>query len=370
MKRIIFLVAVNISVICLLIGALELTGQFVFYFVKGYPVYNSAQRRLFELHPYLVGRLQNNISVMHGNKKITSSDMHTRNTGKPLSHNTIKVAVLGGSTTFGTGLTDLDTWPALLQNALGDGYSVVNYGVPGYSTVEAIIQLALIVPEIKPDYVVMYEGWNDIRNYHEINTGSDYISHGMMQYESLQIPVWTGHTIFERLSEISSIVHFIDKMRDHQNDRRLASGGKDSREPDSYVDRIYERNLNTMKMLVKNMPAHALFVPQVLNYADFRGKKGSRVWTPHIEDDAMPELLDKFNRKMSAVCRKGDQSCTVLDEVTSQKWHADDFIDDGHFSRKGGMIFALLIAKRIKQSGGRKGITPVLHNRRKSHGLS
>ncbi len=350
MKHTIKLISINLFIICLFIGTIELCGQLIFYIVKGYPVYSSIHRRLFELHPYLVGRPKNNVAVTHGNKIITSTGEHTRNTGKPFSDNTIKVAVLGGSTTFGTGLSDLDTWPALLQSTLGENYSVINYGVPGYSTVEAIIQLALIVPETKPDFVVMYEGWNDIRNYHDTNLGSDYLSHGMMQYKSLQVPVWTGHTIFERLSEISAIMHFIDKRLDHRTDRRFASGGMDSRDPDPYVDRLYERNLNTMKILVKNMHAYALFVPQILNYSDFKGKTGSRVWTPHIEDDAMPALLDKFNGKMCAVCRENDGDCAVLKEVTVEHWEADDFVDDGHFSRKGGNKFAHMIANRIQQT--------------------
>lgn len=367
MKRILKLVAGNLAVICLLIGIIEVTGQVVFYCVKGYPVYNSMHRWLFELHPYLVGRLRNHVTVIHGDKSITSTDIHTRSTGKPLSDHTIKVAVLGGSTTFGTGLSDLDTWPALLQHSLGDGYSVVNYGVPGYSSVEAIIQLALIVPEIKPDIVVMYEGWNDIRNYHDTNLGPDYFSHGTMQYESLQIPAWTSHTIFQRLSEISAIVHFIDKMRDHHTDRLLAAGEKDRREPDPYVDRLYERNLHTMKMLVKNMHAFALFVPQVLNYADFKGKKGSRAWTPHIEDDAMPELLDKFNRKMSGVCTASDGDCAVITEVTAEHWEADDFVDDGHFSRKGGNKFAVMVARRIQQTVKQHATIPQKAARQREH---
>lgn len=83
---------------------------------------------------------------------ITSTDIHTRWTEAPADdQNVISVAVLGGSTTFGTRVTDADSWPALLQDMLGDGYAVTNYGVSGYSTAEAIIQMALIVPETEPN---------------------------------------------------------------------------------------------------------------------------------------------------------------------------------------------------------------------------
>ena len=95
------------------------------------------------------------------------------------------MAVVGGSTTFGTRVTDADTWPWLLQERLGDGYAVANYGVPGYSTAENIIQMALVVPEARPRVVVFYEGWNDIRNYHWPGFQPDYYSHGMTQSDTL-----------------------------------------------------------------------------------------------------------------------------------------------------------------------------------------
>ena len=45
----------------------------------------------------------------------------------------IKVACVGNSITYGTGLADRDTeaYPVRLQEMLGDGYIVGNFGKPG-----------------------------------------------------------------------------------------------------------------------------------------------------------------------------------------------------------------------------------------------
>ena len=46
---------------------------------------------------------------------------------------TIKVACVGNSITYGTGITnrDADSYPAQLQKLLGKKYSVGNFGKPG-----------------------------------------------------------------------------------------------------------------------------------------------------------------------------------------------------------------------------------------------
>src|SRR5215469_3041096 len=52
------------------------------------------------------------------------------------------VFAYGGSTTYGSGVSDAETWASALSAVLGSGYSVENRGVPGYTTVENIIQAA------------------------------------------------------------------------------------------------------------------------------------------------------------------------------------------------------------------------------------
>ncbi|RPI73391.1 MAG: hypothetical protein EHM38_00445 [Geobacteraceae bacterium] len=349
---------VNISVLCVLLVSLEITGQMVYFLKNGYPLfgdynYENKHHQLFELHPYLAGRLKKSVRVIHGNAVITTTDIHTRVTGGTENKNAIRIAVLGGSTTFGTGVTDADSWPALLQDILGNDYYVINYGVPGYSTAEAIIQMALLVPESKPHFVVMLEGWNDIRNYHDDDLGPDYFSHGIMQYGNLGISLHPSKSLSARIAQESAIYWFAQRISQKLPQQLRAQPLIDkqpSRAADPYVDRIYFRNLTTMKILAHNMGAYALFVPQVLNSANFKEKKTTFHWSPHIEDDAMPDLIDGFNRIMSMVCQPHEDSCAPLKEVIAQHWEPADFVDDGHFSRKGGSKFAGIVAGHIRKT--------------------
>ena len=337
-----------------LIVSLEILGQLGYFIKNGefLPLKTeTVHKRIFELHPFLVGRLKTSVKVEKNKKTITIPNNHTRWTGaKQDDHNLVRIAILGGSTVFGSGVTDEESWPALLQAMLGKKYAVINYGVPGYSTAENIIQMALIVPEKRPDIVIYYEGWNDIRNYHEKNIGADYYGHGMRQYGNLGISVFDQQTMYESLKEIFATVWLADRiMKVIGNSQKQTKNTLEIFDiPDQYVDRIYIRNLNTLKLLAENIDAFAVFVPQVLNYKSYYGKEGSREWTRHIKDEVMPILMDKFNDHMNGVCSQEEHTCVVLSEVIEEKWLPGDFVDDGHFSKDGGLKFAEIVAQFIR----------------------
>ncbi|MEW6143507.1 MAG: GDSL-type esterase/lipase family protein [Thermodesulfobacteriota bacterium] len=356
MKRKLVPVIINVILVFIFIIVIESFGQIAYYMRYGMFPYQMVEgdqyMEVFELHPYLAGRLKKDAAVtdVKSGKRITATKYHTRSTGAPEEDgDLIRVAVLGGSSTFGTGLTDLDTWPAILQRKLGEGFSVINYGVPGYSTAEAIVQTALIVPELEPEFVIFYEGWNDIHNYHVPDLGGDYYVHGMSQYGNLEIPPMHRQDFWGKLYEMSAMGRLAAKIK-----RELAGADVPScpkyDTPDEYVNKIYARNLETLKLLSEHIAPYTIFVPQVLNYPAFTGKEddiGCNGWSFHIKNGAMPQLMDRFNSIMRSVCAKDDPKCLYIDGVLDVKWEQDDFIDDGHFTKKGGEKFADVIAAEL-----------------------
>jgi len=346
-------VLMNVCVFLVLLISLELLCQGVIFAVKRYVYFMhssgvvSINRMVFETHPYLLGWPKNNIRVKYRNKIITTTDMHTRWTGADMAaKNTVKVAVLGGSTAFCAGVTDTETWPAILQSKLGPGYAVVNYGVPGYSTAEAIIQMSLLVPEIKPDIVIFYLGWNDIRNYHYPDFSPDYYKRGLTQLDNLGIssrPPGFG----EFLMSNSAIVHLSGRFARLLPKSMQPKLPPTFTTPDPEVDRIYLRNLKTLKLLSENLGARVIFAPQVLNNIYFTGTDTSDFWTPYIQDAAMPGLIKHFNGIMQQVCPLGDSKCVFLESIGQHNWQPNDFLDKGHFTKSGGEKFAEVVYQAI-----------------------
>jgi lysophospholipase L1-like esterase len=350
LKRIVF---INVCVFFCLVLGLELIGQVVSYQKDGRWLFTGVtdHRALFRLHPYLVGQPRSNARINARYVEdivITTNQEHLRHTGAdPDDENLIRIAVLGGSTTFGVGVTDEDTWPFRLQQILGDKFSVRNYGVPGYSTAENIIQMALLVPETKPHIVVYYEGENDIRNYHNPEFSSDYYSHGLSQYGNLSINIYgyEGHQFIEEILGRSGLIRIVrwTSRKLGLNNSTLPTGKSI---PDPRVDKIYVRNLNTLRLLAEGIGAKPIFVPQIINADDFIGKATTRIWTPYVVDNDLPRLLQKFNGLMREICND-NQECRYVESVNEASWKMSDFVDDQHLSAEGGDKFARILAPVI-----------------------
>jgi lysophospholipase L1-like esterase len=91
-----------------------------------------------------------------------------RATGEVQAAPVRRVLVVGDSTAFGVGVDDADTWPAQLEAILnaqhGVGVEVVNAGVPGFSTFQALRMAEKWAANPRPDVVVVCAGFNDSAN--------------------------------------------------------------------------------------------------------------------------------------------------------------------------------------------------------------
>jgi lysophospholipase L1-like esterase len=79
---------------------------------------------------------------------------------------TFRIACLGDSYTYGHGVNDTETWPALLQARLAaatgnDAIEVLNFGVRAYETEQEVRQLETRVLGFDPDIVLLCWFFND-----------------------------------------------------------------------------------------------------------------------------------------------------------------------------------------------------------------
>jgi lysophospholipase L1-like esterase len=78
-----------------------------------------------------------------------------------------RIVALGGSTTYGHNLEVSESWPNQLQQTLLVQYSrrnveVINLGVPGYNSLDSVVNLATRGLALEPDLIIVYDGVNDI----------------------------------------------------------------------------------------------------------------------------------------------------------------------------------------------------------------
>jgi lysophospholipase L1-like esterase len=123
----------------------------------------------------------------------------------PKPDGVFRILTLGGSTTYGHGLTADEAYPAQLQRILREEYGyasveVVNLGVPGYASLDSLVQLATRGLAHQPDLILVYDGLNDavVRMFQDplcYNDGGPLLGmgldRGVWQYASEDMPLST-----------------------------------------------------------------------------------------------------------------------------------------------------------------------------------
>lgn len=113
-------------------------------------------------HPY-----QKEEAVIYVNQKGFLIN-HKKNFVLEKAPNEIRVATIGASTTANVALSFDDNWPGQLGILLRKSFpkkkiTIINASVPGYNTAQSIGNLALRVMPYKPDIVIIYHAYNDLK---------------------------------------------------------------------------------------------------------------------------------------------------------------------------------------------------------------
>ncbi len=115
----------------------------------------------------------------HGKYFNINSD-GTRKTWNPnvlaTSSRAIKIFTLGGSAMWGDGVADEFTIPSLLSKTLNSGsgreFVVSNYAEGGFVLLQEIARLTILLESgARPDYVIFYDGANDVAFSYQIGEG-------------------------------------------------------------------------------------------------------------------------------------------------------------------------------------------------------
>lgn len=92
--------------------------------------------------------------------------------------NNFKIAVLGGSTTDGR-TSFFKSWPELMYEELGKrsfkNITIYNGGVSGYASGQELLKLIRDMLPLKPDMIIVYDGFNDLNYGNQYPLTSGYL---------------------------------------------------------------------------------------------------------------------------------------------------------------------------------------------------
>jgi hypothetical protein len=281
----------------------------------------------------------------------------------------LRVVVLGGSAAFDAGAGEGQDWPHLANELLwARGYpsiEIINAATPGHATWDILGRLYSEIWMFEPDYVVVYEAWNDIRYFawldpnHSLlrgyrpartTTASNLVDNPFMYY--------TGH--LDRLLSHSQLYTRLRwryqswqlGMRGLEGVVRLQDGKGDTASQQSYPDdygvygpRQYALNLSLIADATRYIAATPLFFTQarlvsLSNNETDRQKIGyERV---NLSHEALVRALADCDKAIFAVAKKKDVS--VLDLSGLFTGRSEFFYDHVHMTPAGSQAIAKAVA--------------------------
>lgn len=300
----------------------------------------------FEWHPLLQAVPIPSISVDVVGNRTSHSSAGTRGrdySAEELARKSV-VAVFGGSATYDIAVGDDDTWAHRLEQALGENdFAVINHGVPGYSTVEHLVQTAFYADAFgtKPTCALYYIGWNDIRSAH-----IEHLDPGYARYHLRTMVDGLGVRRFgNAYRSISPLFTIVVRAVSNEVEtiRPPVLEGKPQAGSDPVLEAFYRRNVRSISMINRGRGIRTIWVGQILNVAvlDDDGIYG---WLPFVRNKDVWPLLSRFNDRLREEAGAlGDAYIEVRPDDFSPK----DFRDNGHFLAAGSLKLARLLAPTV-----------------------
>ncbi|MDQ3804017.1 MAG: GDSL-type esterase/lipase family protein [Acidobacteriota bacterium] len=293
--------------------------------------------RLYEPHPYLVGAPRRNAHVEFRGISYTHNSQGFRGPEIGPKSGRVRVVAVGGSTTYGAGVTDGQEWPARLGELLGPRFEVLNFGMLGHSTAEHVALLSLVVPEYRPDILVIHAGYNDLRNMHVRGLAPDYSDyHAPSLYASYN---FCADTPVHKFASGRVAVWALRRAGLYPECAfsRPPPQADTSPEAEARALGLYRRNLETLVQIAEGQGLKPVLVPQLLDRENVRGGR-LRWWIPHVDDEALVGYLARYNAVTEEVAAR--RGLYFAREVLQPAWTKEDFADATHLDAEASLRFA------------------------------
>jgi lysophospholipase L1-like esterase len=336
--------------ILFILGLIEFAAVFGFFLSTGNWLFREAYNYnagLFEPHPYLIGVPKKNVQMANYGIVYTHNSSGFRGNEFKVKSAKKRIIAIGGSTTYGVGVGDRQTWPFYLDSLLNDKYEVLNFGIPGHSTVENIILSAFYLSEYNPDILIIQTGLNDLQSLNVPDLSPDYSDfHAPTLFGALG---FCYHNQLPKSGIVMLSVSILERLGWYPvcSFHKMQAAYKEKAQKQIKHERahhLYRRNLKTLVSICKQFNVKIIFVPQIL-VKESSEKSRLKWWLPYSENESLKEDLIKYNDIMQQVA--DSSHCIYANKVIEENWVWADFVDPSHFNPQANSRLAKIISDLV-----------------------
>ncbi|UCG16209.1 MAG: SGNH/GDSL hydrolase family protein [Phycisphaerales bacterium] len=289
---------------------------------------------LYEPHPYLCYAMKPGARFIgHGGQtRINRWGCRGRDVERVKPDGVVRIACLGGSTTFSLNASDNDhTWPAQLERILNERhgptrFEVLNFGTPGYCVVESFLIFSLRAVDLDPDIILMQDALNDVYAVFRPDVVSDY-THFRGPYTRLS-GKWLGRSAIGRLVIAAA-----------------ARAGQPSR---SFSPTLSKEGVRLFQRYVEStvLMARAREIQPVIVTMPDRLPRDEEECRKHSVEIALTRVLIEGLRRVSR-----GRNVPLIDLSATFPKDPRYFTDDTHKTDEGLELAARMIADGLQQNG-------------------
>ena len=272
---------------------------------------------------------------------------------------TIRIIIYGGSATFDMRSTKGEDWPHRVQRILREsGFSnveVINAGIMGHTALESVGKLFAEGHVFEPDYVLIYNGWNDIKYFSSPKTALRTLRPSARGFDPrIKYKNFLDRWLCEgsQLYTVLRRIYYKKKLKFGKEEMRKSGDAQHSIEtlnPNGF--RQYQLAMEVFVDLARNIEAEPILMTQarlVYGSNQLSPQKQKRVDYHHVglSHEALVETFDRLDSIVRNVSAK--KEAMVIDasaHLSGKEWAFDDHV---HVAPKGSEALAEFVADRLQ----------------------
>jgi len=270
-----------------------------------------------------------------------------------------RLIIFGGSSVFDTKSTKGEDWPHRVEAKLREsGFTnveVINAGVIGHTALESVGRLFAEGFVFQPDYVLIYNAWNDIKYLGSSKTVLRTLQPSLQGFDPR---IHYSHFIDRWLCDFSQLytvlrrIYYKTKMKIGKEGLKKAGDTQNSistLNPNGF--RQYQLAMETFVDLARNIGAEPILMTQarLVSTKVLTPEKRKRVDYHHVglSHEALVETFDTLDDIVRSVsAKKGAKLIDASAHLSGKDWAFDDHV---HVEPKGSDALAQFVADHFKK---------------------